>query len=326
MPIAKKILAALVISRAAFAFAFSQKELKGSACALLAAWNESACPGDAVVARIVARSADRKKTLGDVEASLELFAADKRVDKTKFFYSGGKIRRQNAQEFLAYLPLSTWLGQNDYSLKITVKVDGEADGIFTLPFSLAQKSFVSETIPLDERNTAIKTDESPARVDQINRLNKILGTIDEDGFYGAKPFVPPVAPDTRRSSFYGDRRVYKYASGKSSTAVHWGIDYAVPTGTEVRSCADGKVVMAEERISTGWSVAIEHAPGLYSLYYHMSALNVKEGQTVRQGDKIGLSGATGLATGPHLHWEVRLNMCAVSPDFFTGDYACSSQK
>ena len=56
----------------------------------------------------------------------------------------------------------------------------------------------------------------------------------------------------------------------------------------------------------------------------MSSLNVKEGDTVKQGDLIGLSGSTGLATGPHLHWEVRLNMAAVSPDFFLNNFAFES--
>ena len=77
-------------------------------------------------------------------------------------------------------------------------------------------------------------------------------------------------------------------------------------------------------MTTGWSVVIEHLPGLYSLYYHMSELKVKEGDIVKEGQLIGLSGATGLATGPHLHWEMRLNMAAVNPDFFTEDFTFSS--
>lgn len=83
--------------------------------------------------------------------------------------------------------------------------------------------------------------------------------------------------------------------------------------------------MAENRISTGWSVVIEHLPGLYSLYYHMSSLNVKENDYVKAGEKIGLSGSTGLATGPHLHWEVRLNMAAVKPEFFMQDFTLLEQ-
>ena len=78
--------------------------------------------------------------------------------------------------------------------------------------------------------------------------------------------------------------------------------------------------MAENRISTGYSIVIEHLPGLYSLYYHLSELKVEEGQMVKQGELIGKSGATGLATGPHLHWEIRLNGSAVVPEFFLNDF------
>ena len=115
--------------------------------------------------------------------------------------------------------------------------------------------------------------------------------------------------------------MFEYTDKKTSTSLHYGIDYGVPTGTPVHSCAEGKVVLAENRISTGWSVVVEHLPGLYSLYYHMDSLNVQEGQYVKQGEKLGLSGATGLATGPHLHWEVRLNMGAVNPEFFLKEFS-----
>ena len=137
--------------------------------------------------------------------------------------------------------------------------------------------------------------------------------------YSLKKFTTPTESQ-RYTAYCGDRRTYVYTNGKSSTSLHYGNDYGVPTGTEVKACAGGKVVMAESRISTGWSVVIEHLPGLYSLYYHMSELNVKEGDMVNQGQLIGKSGATGLATGPHLHWEVRLNGSAVRPEFFLSDF------
>jgi murein DD-endopeptidase MepM/ murein hydrolase activator NlpD len=88
----------------------------------------------------------------------------------------------------------------------------------------------------------------------------------------------------------------------------------------------GRVALAENRISTGWSVVIEHLPGLYSLYYHMDSLAVKAGQMVKQGEEIGKSGATGLATGPHLHWEMRLNGSPVNPDMFLGDFSFFDEK
>ena len=189
-----------------------------------------------------------------------------------------------------------------------------------LPFSIQKKQFASERIVLDARNTGIRKDVSPERRAQSEKLNKILETVTPQDVYTLKPFTIPV--DSKRiTSGFGDRRVFEYTDKKTSTSLHYGIDYGVPTGTPVHSCAEGKVVLAENRISTGWSVVVEHLPGLYSLYYHMDSLNVQEGQYVKQGEKLGLSGATGLATGPHLHWEVRLNMGAVNPEFFLKEFA-----
>ena len=226
--------------------------------------------------------------------------------------------------FLTGIPLSSWWNSdNSYSLRVSYRLSTGKSYDFTLPFSLSYKKFVEETIPLDTKNTEIRTDTSPKRMGQIEKLNSILATVNKDQIYQTKSFTPPT-PATRRTSFFADRRIYAYSNGKSSTSLHYGIDYGVPTGSNVTACAAGRVVLAEDRVTTGYSVVIEHLPGLYSLYYHMSELHVKEGDVVKEGQLIGLSGATGLATGPHLHWEMRLNMAAVSPDFFTSDFTFSN--
>jgi murein DD-endopeptidase MepM/ murein hydrolase activator NlpD len=121
---------------------------------------------------------------------------------------------------------------------------------------------------------------------------------------------------TRRTSFFGDRRIYKYTNGRSETSLHNGIDFGIPLNTPVCACGAGKVIMSEYRISTGWTIVIEHLPGLYSLYYHLNNISVETGTMVKAGDDIALSGNTGLSTGPHLHWEMRLLGEAVNPDFF----------
>ena len=112
--------------------------------------------------------------------------------------------------------------------------------------------------------------------------------------------------------------MFRYADGGSDAAIHAGVDYGVPTGTEVRSCAAGKVVLARSRISTGNSVVLEHLPGVYSLYYHLDTIGPGEGERVNAGDLLGTSGSTGLATGPHLHWEIRVSGENADPDAFLG--------
>jgi murein DD-endopeptidase MepM/ murein hydrolase activator NlpD len=190
---------------------------------------------------------------------------------------------------------------------------------FELPLTFTEKTFFEETIELDAKNTEIKTDNSPKRASQIDKLNSILLTIMPSDVYSLEKMTVPT-DSTRYTSYFGDRRTYAYTNGKSSTSIHHGNDYGVPTGTPINSCAAGRVVMAEDRISTGYSVVIEHLPGLYSLYYHLSELLVKEGDMIKQGELIGKSGATGLATGPHLHWEMRLNGASVRPEFFLSNF------
>ncbi|GAA5025287.1 M23 family metallopeptidase [Streptomyces siamensis] len=98
---------------------------------------------------------------------------------------------------------------------------------------------------------------------------------------------------------------YKVAGSMWSSGYHTGVDFVVPTGTTIKSIAAGTVVSAGWGGAYGNQVVIQHADGKYSQYAHMSALSVSAGQTVTPGQQIGLSGATGNVTGPHLHFEIR---------------------
>lgn len=286
-------------------------------------YNEKAQPGDAVFVRLSLKfdGAVRKETLKNPAAVLQLFKGKERAASTQFFFTNPQNRSAETAEMLAGIPLSTWLSDKEvYSLKVIISTGDAQKKEIMLPFSIQKKQFASERIVLDARNTGIRKDVSPERRAQSEKLNKILETVIPQDVYTLKPFTIPV--DSKRiTSGFGDRRVFEYTDKKTSTSLHYGIDYGVPTGTPVHSCAEGKVVLAENRISTGWSVVVEHLPGLYSLYYHLDSLGVNEGQYVKQGERLGLSGATGLATGPHLHWEIRLNMEAVNPEFFLKEFA-----
>ena len=286
-------------------------------------YNEKAQPGDAVFVRLSLKfdGAVRKKALKNPVAVLQLFKGTERAATAQFFFTHPKNRSAETADMLAGIPLSTWYSDKDvYSLKVVISTGDAQKKEITLPFGIQKKQFVSERILLDARNTGIRKDTSPERRAQIEKLNAILATVTPQDVYTLKPFTIPV--DSKRiTSGFGDRRVFVYTDKKTSTSLHYGIDYGVPTGTPVHSCAEGKVVLAENRIATGWSVVIEHLPGLYSLYYHLDSLGVHGGQYVKQGERLGLSGATGLATGPHLHWEIRLNMEAVNPEFFLKEFS-----
>ena len=221
-----------------------------------------------------------------------------------------------ATRLIALVALPSTLKPGDYALESFALSGTEAITARTA-LAVGVKAFTEEKIDLNDANTGIKTDLGPERLAQIVAFNRLISTIDPASPRYAGPFKAPVA-SKRMTAGYGDRRTYRYSNGKSELSVHYGIDYGVPTGTPVFAAGDGLVVLAESRISTGWSVIIEHLPGVYSLYYHLDALTCSAGESVRAGTLIGRSGMTGLATGPHLHLEWRVNGEAVSPAWFLG--------
>ena len=96
-------------------------------------------------------------------------------------------------------------------------------------------------------------------------------------------------------------------------AMHTGIDISAPIGTRVKATADGVVIHSNWNGGYGRCVIIDHGNGYQTWYAHLSRMDVVEGQEIRQGDVIGQVGATGRATGPHLHYEVRIHSTPVNP-------------
>jgi hypothetical protein len=118
--------------------------------------------------------------------------------------------------------------------------------------------------------------------------------------------APVLAPPT---DSFGTRRTF---NGKLAS-IHKGMDFRAPAGTVVRAGNRGLVVLARPLYYEGNCVVIDHGLGLYSVSMHFSRIDVHEGQHVATGDPLGLSGATGRVTGPHLHWAVRWQGAYLDP-------------
>lgn len=101
-----------------------------------------------------------------------------------------------------------------------------------------------------------------------------------------------------------------------SLAMHAGIDFRAPTGTPVKAIAAGRIITAGTSGGYGRMVEIDHGFGLTTRYAHLSAIDVSEGDTVEKGETIGAVGSTGRSTGPHLHYEVRIDDEATDPSRF----------
>jgi murein DD-endopeptidase MepM/ murein hydrolase activator NlpD len=146
---------------------------------------------------------------------------------------------------------------------------------------------------------------------RIERESAALTTAWE-GAAGPNPvpelaFVLPVLH--RANSAFGTRSIFNGQRRNS----HSGADFPSPAGTPINAPAPGKVVIAEDFYFSGGTVVIDHGLGVVSLFAHMSEIFAKAGDDVAQGAVLGLVGATGRVTGPHLHWTVRVNGARVDP-------------
>ena len=124
-----------------------------------------------------------------------------------------------------------------------------------------------------------------------------------------RAFLASPVPYSRRTSGFGMREHPILHTQRA----HLGVDYAAPTGTAVMSVADGVVLESGFQGAFGNMVVVQHNARQSTVYAHLSRINVKRGQTIKQGDMVGAVGTTGLSTGPHLHFEFRINGRHVDP-------------
>lgn len=136
---------------------------------------------------------------------------------------------------------------------------------------------------------------------KIQELEKMY----EEYSYSSSGLMWPSRDSTRIASYYGWREVHPvYGYGR----VHYGIDIDAAYGTDILSSADGVVTLVLfDDVGYGWYIIVYHGDGISTLYAHCSKVLVKEGQNVKQGQVLGLVGTTGASTGPHIHYEVRVN-------------------
>jgi murein DD-endopeptidase MepM/ murein hydrolase activator NlpD len=131
------------------------------------------------------------------------------------------------------------------------------------------------------------------------------------------PLGPPANPLPQPKTFGWNRSF----NGKPAAQPHMGADYALPAGTPLAAVADGTVVLAEDLFYPGNAIFIDHGNGLVTMYFHLSEMSVASGQAVKKGEKIGLVGSTGRATGPHLFLGARWHKARIDPQLLLEDPA-----
>ena len=201
------------------------------------------------------------------------------------------------------LSLDTRPGQ--YELDVSVNGAVQAK-----PFEVQARDYPEQHITLQDKG---KVDLSPANE---KRAERELSTITEFKHYWRDvadtdlAFIMPAKGEL--SSNFGLRRFFN----DQPRSPHAGLDVAVPRGTPVSASGAGKVLAVGDFFFNGKTIFIDHGNGLITMYCHLDRIGVKPGMMVKKGQRIGRSGMTGRATGPHLHWSVILNGAMVDPALF----------
>ena len=201
------------------------------------------------------------------------------------------------------LPLDTTPGSHELRVKI-------GDVTKTQDFVVNSKKYPEQHITLEDTSKVELSPEDEARADRelavIQELKHHWRAAQDTDL----AFILPVKG--RLASRFGLRRFFN----EEPRAPHAGIDMAVARGTPVKASAQGEVLAVDDYFFNGRTVFVDHGNGLITMYCHLDRIDVKAGDTVSKGQRIGLSGQTGRATGPHLHWSVVLNGAMVDPELF----------
>lgn len=206
---------------------------------------------------------------------------------------------------IVMIPVSYWKEAGQYK----VKVESSKSEDIVLPIEIIEREFATQHLKMDAK--VAKSTRSTAAYDEYNEVVMPVRLVSDAVQYFEGKFIQPVTG--RISTEYG---MYRYVNDSITSYRHSGIDYAVPLGRKVVAPNHGKVVLNKFLTLTGNTIVIDHGYGIQSLYYHLDASYVKEGQMIKKGEYIGEVGTTGSSTGPHLHFTMGYYGMNQDPEYF----------
>ena len=212
----------------------------------------------------------------------------------------------NPHKYYVIIPFSYYESLGNKELFINYKENQKAKKEKIL-LKVISGGYAKEEIHVSSKKVNPQAKSIKKRISQeYNEAMKIYGTVTPKS-YLSKPFISPL--ESKITSDFGKARVYN----GSLKGYHSGTDYRAAVGTPIKAANDGRVALVKIRFYSGGTVLIDHGEGIYTCYFHLSDFKVKEGEMIKRGDIIGLSGDSGRVTGPHLHFSVRINAVQVDP-------------
>lgn len=231
----------------------------------------------------------------DVSADEPLSSVDGTLRGEKLDFVSGCPGSEPCARWHAWAALDLDWEPGDLELKAAAKTASGAPVAASRALRLQAKSFPTSELKVEKKYV----DPPKAEQERIARDNAKLARV----YAQRSPASPPSGGWLRPvpgepTGVFGSRRVF---NGQKRNP-HSGLDLRAATGTPVESAGPGIVRLAEDLYFSGYTVIVDHGGGLFLVYAHLSRLDVKEGESVERGAQLGLSGATGRVTGPHLHW------------------------
>ncbi len=171
---------------------------------------------------------------------------------------------------------------------------------------IVKKKYPVQRLTLPE-DMVVLSPENEARAELDQKKTSAIWPVDSARIWKGN-FIDPL-PGKKIGTPFGVRRIIN----KIPKNPHSGVDITADEGDPVLAPNDGVVVLVDDQFYSGHSVVLDHGQGIYTMFFHLSKINVRYGQAVMKGDVIALVGSTGRATGAHLHWGVRLQGAKVDP-------------
>lgn len=207
--------------------------------------------------------------------------------------------------YFALIPVSYYTKHGQYKVIISYQENTEKKFKGTY-FEVLNGNYKSETIKVSHSKVKPnKKFQSRIKKEYTEAMN-VYHTFTNDSLWKSE-FTTPL--QSKITSDFGTRRVYN----NILKSYHSGTDFKAKTGTKIQASNSGIVRISQNRYYAGNTVVIDHGYGIFTCYFHLSTIYVKNNQKVKKDQLIGLSGATGRVTGPHLHFSARVDGIQVDP-------------
>ncbi|MDY0116156.1 MAG: M23 family metallopeptidase [Sulfurimonadaceae bacterium] len=203
------------------------------------------------------------------------------------------------------VPINYYTKPSEKKIAVYFKKNNKSVENF-LVLTIEDAHYPKEELQVSDSKVHLSAEDKQRAQKEYQEAMRIYQTVTPKSYINSE-FIVPLS--SKITSAFGKARTFN----GSLKSYHGGTDFRAATGAPIRASNDGVVAIAKDRFYAGGSVIIDHGHGIYTSYFHLSAIHVQEGERVKKSQIVGLAGATGRVTGPHLHFGVRVNAEQVDP-------------